>query len=102
VLRRHIVLAVLVYVVIDFGNPLIPGAVSFDVDQSVDGLHADRGRAATPVAAEPCARCSTGATVPVVWKAQSSGRPGRPPRRPGVVRTVRADAAGPVPSAEDH
>jgi hypothetical protein len=35
----HFTLALLLYLVLDFGNPLIEGAVSFDPDESVDGVH---------------------------------------------------------------
>lgn len=41
---RVLVLLVLVYVSLDFANPLMPGAVSFDADDSVEGVHADRFR----------------------------------------------------------
>lgn len=35
----------LIYVTLDFSNPLMPGAVNFDADDSVDGVHAERVRA---------------------------------------------------------
>ncbi len=46
----------LLYVGADFANPLMPGAVSFDAAESVDGIRADRLRgpdATVTVAAAP-------------------------------------------------
>jgi hypothetical protein len=36
---------VVVYLALDFGNPLLPGAVSFSVADTVEGLRAGRPRA---------------------------------------------------------
>jgi hypothetical protein len=41
---RAVAFLVLVYVVADFANPLMPGAVSFAPEASVDGVQPDRPR----------------------------------------------------------
>ena len=38
-------LLLVVYVSLDFANPMMPGAVSFNTDDSVEGRKADRGDA---------------------------------------------------------
>lgn len=43
-------LLLVVYVSLDFANPMMPGAVSFDSGGSVEGRKADRGRDADAVA----------------------------------------------------
>ena len=43
-------LLLVVYVSLDFANPMMPGAVTFDTDDSVEGRKADRGRDADAVA----------------------------------------------------
>ncbi|MBI2014339.1 MAG: hypothetical protein HYS77_02180, partial [Candidatus Rokubacteria bacterium] len=54
---RLAILCVVLYVVLDFSNPLIPGAVSFDPDESVEAVRAGRVAApaatATPLAPAP-------------------------------------------------
>jgi hypothetical protein len=42
---RWLVWLLLIYIGLDFSNPLMPGAVNFDADDSVDGVHAERVRA---------------------------------------------------------
>jgi hypothetical protein len=44
--RRWLALALLIYVTLDFANPLMPGAVQFD-EGSVDVVQADRARPAS-------------------------------------------------------
>jgi hypothetical protein len=48
--RRRLALLLLLYVSLDFANPLMPGAVTFDPSGSVDGLRAPRVRVAAPAA----------------------------------------------------
>jgi len=38
-MRRWFVCALLVYVSLDFSDPNLPGALNFDLDQSVDAVH---------------------------------------------------------------
>lgn len=40
-LRRWLALAFLLYVALDFANPMIPGAVTFDPDDTVEAVRAD-------------------------------------------------------------
>ena len=44
VVHRRLALLLLLYVSLDFANPLMPGAVTFDPSGSVDGLRAPRVR----------------------------------------------------------
>jgi hypothetical protein len=41
---RWLMWLLLIYVTLDFSNPLMPGAVNFDADDSVDGVHGERVR----------------------------------------------------------
>ena len=43
-----LVLALLLYLAADFANPLMPGAVCFDPDESIDGLARARSSAIVP------------------------------------------------------
>ena len=43
-LRRLLLLAFVAYVVLDLGCPLVPGAFSFDPEESVDAVSAYRSR----------------------------------------------------------
>jgi hypothetical protein len=53
---RRLALLLLLYVSLDFANPLMPGAVTFDPAGSVDGLRAPRVRVAAPAAVAAPAR----------------------------------------------
>jgi hypothetical protein len=44
--KRLLVLAFFAYVALDFGCPMVPGAFSFDPDESVDAVSACRARPA--------------------------------------------------------
>jgi hypothetical protein len=52
---RTLTLILLTYVTLDFADPNLPGALNFDLDQSVDGVHTQL-RGHSPIA--------KGATVP--------------------------------------
>ena len=41
---RFLTLLVVLYIALDFTNPHMPGAVTFDPTKSVEGVHAERGR----------------------------------------------------------
>jgi hypothetical protein len=47
--RRVLPVLLLLYVSADFSNPMMPGAVSFDPDESVSAVRVDRARANEPV-----------------------------------------------------
>ncbi len=51
---RRLVLLLVIYVGLDFANPMMPGAVNFDPGDSVEAIHAERGRLPeSPVATAP-------------------------------------------------
>jgi hypothetical protein len=94
----------LVYVTLDFANPLMPGAVHFE-GGSVDAVQADRARPVTPaapVSLQP-------SPEPVIDRVAYIRAPDRPspipePRRYAVTRIRRAPApsADPPAGSEDH
>jgi hypothetical protein len=103
---RHLALALLAYVGLDFANPLMPGAVSFAVEDSVEGIRADRARDTVPALPH---------TLPPaprdVVRAPAVSARSRPPRTPAATPRARplaraATGAGRTdtspPSAEDH
>jgi hypothetical protein len=95
-------LALLAYVALDFANPLMPGAVSFDLSASIEGVHGHRLRAdgsVTPVAAAP---------RPLALAIDRPARPRLPETTPAVGREpispprFRAPSTEPPPPSEDH
>ncbi|MBI1737585.1 MAG: hypothetical protein HYR51_20630 [Candidatus Rokubacteria bacterium] len=62
--QRGLLVLVLLYVALDFTNPLIPGAVSFDPEACTEGARIERGRAA--VVATPALPLVQHDAVPVV------------------------------------
>jgi hypothetical protein len=101
-LRRLVLLACLVYVVVDLGCPLVPGAFSFDPDDSVDAVSGYRIRppAGPRVALVPSAAAialpptpaaahasDAPAVVPLVGWRPHAGRD----RTPGVDRRPSPD-----------
>jgi hypothetical protein len=94
-----------VYVSLDFSNPMMPGAVRFDADDSVEGRRADRGReadadasAARLPAAAP--RASAAAAPAVMGRARPAPR-GTPVWQPHVPRSYPSASSSTAPS-EDH
>jgi hypothetical protein len=85
-LAARLSLVLVLYVGLDFANPLMPGAMEFDVEDTVDGLRASRvqpdGARATLVAA-PRADCL--------------GPPLPRSQRAAVVRTAPVAALAPPP-----
>ena len=49
VMWRALTCVLLLYVTLDFADPNIPGALDFDIDQSVDGVHTQL-RGQSPIA----------------------------------------------------
>lgn len=100
---RLTLLLLLFYVALDFSNPLIPGAVSFDPDESVEGVRAGR-------VAAPAATAARLAPAPPRLQAVLLERPvparvsgtdaldRRPPRKRRTPAPVQASAL----SSEDH
>ena len=96
-------LLLLVYVTLDFANPLMPGAVRFD-GGAVRVVHADRAHAPTPVTLVKLVRVPED-VVHRAPRVQGPGRPSpvQPPRRRQVARIPAAPiATDPAPSSEDH
>lgn len=104
---RRLPLLLLLYVTLDFANPLMPGAVSFEAG-SIEVVQGDRtARPTRPAAvpASPAAEFSIWAAVPMD---ATLARPVSSPFRPSIraLRAVRRAppqhvAASPSPS-EDH
>jgi hypothetical protein len=80
---RRVALLLLVYVTLDFANPLMPGAVRFD-DGSVDVVHADRARPATPA---PAVDLASSSEIVIDPRAHI-----RPPDRPNSIAQPRHHA----------
>jgi hypothetical protein len=100
----RLALLLLVYVTLDFANPLMPGAVRFD-DGSVDVVHADRTR---PVMPTPPADLASPSDIVIDPRAHVRA-PDHPssilqPRRRAVTRIRRSPLSSSEPSAvsEDH
>ena len=96
-------LLLLVYVSLDFSNPMMPGAVSFGSDASVKGYQADRVREAdvvaphlpaampqrlTPARASVMVSPRSVREAPLVWQV--------------LFRRAYPSLSAPVDSSEDH
>jgi hypothetical protein len=94
---------ILIYVTLDFANPLMPGAVNFDAEDSVDGVHAERVRAdrfetinaVTPALFHAAIVESERISRPVVALERSD-------REPSVVRRTPARPPEPASPGDDH
>jgi hypothetical protein len=100
----RLALLLLVYVTLDFANPFMPGAVSFD-GGSVDAVRADRARPLTPAVPVDLASSSEAGIDPVA-RVRASVRPGPipEPRHHAVTRIRRAppSSSDPPAASEDH
>lgn len=97
-------LALLLYLALDFGNPLMPGAVSFDADESVDAMRGGEVRghqeATVPPVAQPArVDVADGARQPSVRRLPEGHR-----LTPlfSTPRRTYARQAESVPSSDDH
>jgi hypothetical protein len=102
-MTRPVMLFVLLWVVLDFANPLMPGAVRFTAEESVAGVHAERVRPGTPAVT----------TAPAPSLASPAAAPGnaavlmRPAPRPSARRwdvalpRARSHVADSPPTPED-
>ena len=106
-MRRHVPLLLLLYVTLDFANPLMPGAVRFEAG-SIEVVPGDRAaRAASPAVAP----ARLGAVHPT-WRVVSSDATldRRGPALPAAATLVRRTArrtpqprlSGRRPPSEDH
>jgi hypothetical protein len=96
---RPLILVIAIYVGLDLSNPFMPGAFIFDPEQSVEGVHGERGR--------PHIVALAGSAAPRI-----STDPARPaPARPSAPATKRwfaepppthVPASDPPPLSEDH
>jgi hypothetical protein len=102
-MARWLALPLLAWVLLDFSSPLVPGAVSFDVADSVEAV-----RATPPSAEAPNARTATlpmAAVAPVVERAPIIPRPepvASTPRVPVRVTGRARLSADPPPGPDDH
>ncbi|HBH01064.1 MAG TPA: hypothetical protein DDZ42_03920 [Candidatus Rokubacteria bacterium] len=101
---RLAILFVLLYVAFDFANPLMPGAVSFDPDDSVEAVRASQAGAgdAAVVAVPPRApeRLQAPAGARPLARVASAVRP--PRERLGHLWRAPARLAAPPQPSEDH
>ncbi|MGH7278139.1 MAG: hypothetical protein ACREJG_05575 [Candidatus Rokuibacteriota bacterium] len=93
---------VLVYVALEFSNPMMPGAFTFDIEESVDGVSRQSHRAHEPSVTTVAGRDASWTTVP---DRSTLDRPPRPRpvthRVPTVV--VRHTLPCSMPAAlDDH
>jgi len=95
---RRLILVIAVYVGLDLTNPFMPGAFTFDPEQSVDGVHGDRGR---PQLVTPA--------TPAVPRVHTAGTPPSPRLPAPAARTwfaeprpVHVRVSDPAPLSEDH
>jgi hypothetical protein len=82
---RAITLILLIYVTLDFADPNLPGALNFDLSQSVDGVQSHL-RGQSPIA--------KGVTVPapVFGQVMTAPKPQLPARQVSVIgRTTPVD-----------
>ena len=94
-----------VYVSLDFSNPMMPGAVSFDTTDSVEGRRADRGREAEVEAGAShlpaVAPLRHAAVVPAVTGRARPAPRGAPVWQAHLPRSYPCASASTAPS-EDH
>lgn len=104
--RRRLTLLLLVYISLDFANPLMPGAVQFDGGGAVDVVQADRARpqlATIAIDTSPAPEPVTMLRVNMQAVRQSSLRqsPSSSDILPRIWRTPFRSSDTP-PSSEDH
>lgn len=94
---RGLALLLVLYVAADFANPMMPGAVSFDPAESVEGIHAARAPQSSvtvlPAPTPPQLEGPSRDPSPTRW------RPTRPVRLPFDLPGPPAHAASPDDSS---
>ena len=100
---RRVPALLLLYVVLDFANPLMPGAVNFDAGASVEAVRLERAwspralSAAVPVPAPPLALSPALVSPPAAHPTRPA--PTRPTRR--LAAPPRSGPTAESPSAGD-
>jgi hypothetical protein len=99
---RALIALVVLYLVLDFTNPHMPGAVTFDPAKSIEGVHAERTRHTQPVTiAVPAPRPVRLTEVPA--RGLTDELPAQPPvRRWRTSHLERTPAPEPPAASEDH
>jgi hypothetical protein len=100
--RLALPLVVLVYLALDFANPLMPGAVSFG-EASVEIMNGDRARVGQlPAPAEPTGPIPAGPGAREIAAAPARPAPETGRRRPRWRPALRRIRLEPPPPGEDH
>jgi hypothetical protein len=89
------------YLVLDFANPLMPGAVCFEPGDSVEGTRAARDHARLAIPALPAAPPARPAPL-VAPRLRPAARPPAPRRRAAPLRPIRRPEPGPPRAADPH
>ena len=100
----RLALLVAVYVSLDVANPLMPGALAFGVEESVELRPAERYRGQAHLAA-PTARAPEPERLATADESAVLRLPAGPAaRRPRPARVVRSHLSSPLaaPSSDDH
>lgn len=99
---RHLVLALLFYVSLDFANPMMPGAVT--LGDSIEGTRVERMRSETPASLPPPAPAVQRIEPVLPSPLEASRTAGVAPRPEHRTpwRRAFAPAADPAQPAEDH
>ena len=102
VAARVAFLGLVLYVALDFANPLMPGAVCFDPADSVEGVGRARASVAAPsIAVSP----TTEVVLPAALGARVAASTATPRARTAVPiapRARTAPAPDPSPAPDDH
>ena len=97
------VVFLVLYVGLDLSSPLWPGALNFDPDDSVDGLHSDQGRQALALpASEPTAERHPAAVRLLPHVKRPPRIAAAPGRSRHVPRSQLATPPDPALSGDDH
>jgi hypothetical protein len=98
-----LILAILLYVMLDLSLPGMPGAFEFDPDDSVEGAQHTRVRAAAEAGVPPASAGEAFVLAQVPGAAQDRPAPSRPPSaRPWMPRRCGAPGARPPSSGDPH
>jgi len=99
---RALVLLIVLYIALDFTNPHMPGAVTFDPAKSIEGVHAERTRQTQPATiAIPAPRPVRLVEAPTQGFADERLVP-LPARRWRTPHLQRTSAPDPPAASEDH
>jgi hypothetical protein len=98
-MRRLGVAALLLYVALDLANPLMPGALCFDAEQSIEAV--GRARSAVAVPAVTAMPVSHAVVPPPPVRAWRPAKPAAPPPDAGAPRARAALRRPADPSPDD-